>query len=457
MNGGDYRKVLQMCLEAVERWHAKAPVSEADSTTSLPFEKIEPVLEEYFDRLVESYPFYSPFYAGQMMKPPHPVAVAAYFAAMHINPNNHALDGGPATSSMEIEAVDELAQMFDFPQHLGHLTGGGTVANLEALWVAKNLHPDKAIAFSRQCHYTHPRLCEVIGARGIVIENDESGRMDLNDLEAKLKTENVGTVVATVGTTGLGAVDPVDELVLLKEKHGIRVHADAAYGGFFKLLADADEPLINPGPFRCLKDCDSIVIDPHKHGLQAYSCGCVIFADPAVGRFYRHDSPYTYFTSKDLHLGEISLECSRAGAAAAALWVTLKCFPLRTDEGFGPILAKCRKAAMEWSKLMKESGKFEMLVEPELDIVAYFPRADKASTASALSEKLFTAAMNHPEKPVWTAKMKISPPLLGDRFGKDFWDTPDMTVLRGVLMKPEHLDYVPEIVKRLVGHLEEIS
>ena len=47
---------------------------------------------------------------------------------------------------------------------------------------------------------------------------------------------------------------------------------------------------------------DSIVIDPHKHGLQPYGCGCVLFSDPGVGRFYKHDSPYTYFSSPDLHL-----------------------------------------------------------------------------------------------------------------------------------------------------------
>ena len=75
---------------------------------------------------------------------------------------------------------------------------------------------------------------------------------------------------------------------------------------------------------RALAACDSIVVDPHKHGLQPYGCGAVLFRDPAVGRLYLHDSPYTYFTSDELHLGEISLECSRAGAAAAALWLTLR-------------------------------------------------------------------------------------------------------------------------------------
>src|ERR1035438_83991 len=72
---------------------------------------------------------------------------------------------------------------------------------------------------------------------------------------------------------------------------------------------------------------DSLVVDPHKHGLQPYGCGCVLFRDPAVGRFYKHDSPFTYFTSKELHLGQISLECSRAGASAVALWATQRLLP----------------------------------------------------------------------------------------------------------------------------------
>ena len=54
----------------------------------------------------------------------------------------------------------------------------------------------------------------------------------------------------------------------------------------------------------------------------------MLFRDPGVAQHYLHDSPYTYFTSDELHLGEISIECSRAGAAAAALWLTLRLLPL---------------------------------------------------------------------------------------------------------------------------------
>src|SRR5437016_10302201 len=99
--------------------------------------------------------------------------------------------------------------------------------------------------------------------------------------------------------------------------------------------------------FAKICEVDSIVVDPHKHGLQPYGCGCVLFRDQSVGRFYKHDSPYTYFSSADLHLGEISLECSRPGAAAVALWATQRLLPLKPGGEFAGMLEAGRNAALE--------------------------------------------------------------------------------------------------------------
>ena len=124
---------------------------------------LEVVLQEVAERLKDNYPYGDPLYAGQMLKPPHPVARLAYEMALKINPNNHALDGGRASSAMEKEAVAEIAQMVGWEEHLGHLTSGGTVANLEALWVAGRLHAGKVIVASTQAHYTHQRISGVLG------------------------------------------------------------------------------------------------------------------------------------------------------------------------------------------------------------------------------------------------------------------------------------------------------
>ncbi|MGB8259793.1 MAG: aminotransferase class I/II-fold pyridoxal phosphate-dependent enzyme, partial [Terracidiphilus sp.] len=297
------------------------------------------ILAETARRLGDNYPYFHPLYAGQMLKPPHPLARAAYALAMSINPNNHARDGGRASSEMEIEAVSQIAAMFGWSEHLGHLTSSGTLANLEALWIAGRSAPGKRILASEQAHYTHNRISAVLQLACDEVPADGRGRMRLDALEDQLRRGDVGTVVVTLGTTAIGAVDPLDEILALRGRYGFRVHVDAAYGGYFRLIADAlDEPARRA--YLATREADSLVIDPHKHGLQPYGCGCVLFRDPAVGRFYKHDSPYTYFTSKELHLGEISLECSRAGAAAVALWATQRLLPLVPGGGFAQGLAQ---------------------------------------------------------------------------------------------------------------------
>src|SRR4051794_28111186 len=164
---------------------------------------------ELVERLADNYPFHSPRYAGQMLKPPHPIAWAAYAATMLLNPNNHALDGGPATAELERESVGWIADMFGFTDPLGHLTSSGTIANLEALWIAKSLHPDKVIVWGETAHSPRARLGAVTGARHEQVPQDAYGRMDMDALEARLRAGGVGTVVVTLGTTSLGALDEV--------------------------------------------------------------------------------------------------------------------------------------------------------------------------------------------------------------------------------------------------------
>jgi len=86
-------------------------------------ERLAEVLNATAERLQDNYPYFHPLYAGQMLKPPHPAARLAYALAMWINPNNHALDGGRATSAMEKEAVAEIAGMHGWRNFLGHLCG----------------------------------------------------------------------------------------------------------------------------------------------------------------------------------------------------------------------------------------------------------------------------------------------------------------------------------------------
>jgi glutamate/tyrosine decarboxylase-like PLP-dependent enzyme len=248
----------------------------------------------------------------------------------------------------------------------------------------------------------------------------------------------VGTVVATIGTTATGSVDPLPAMLDLRERFKFRLHADAAYGGYFGLAANLSAETRRT--YERLREVDSIVIDPHKHGLQPYGCGCVLFRDPEVGRFYKHDSPYTYFSSTQLHLGEISLECSRPGAAAVALWATQRLLPLVADGEFARGLAAGRKAALTLYERVKGDRRFVTAAPPELDILVWAPRAARVSEASARARRLFAeAARRH----LHLALAELPVEFLD--LGRMDQDRPTLTCLRSVLMKPEHREWADRI------------
>jgi tyrosine decarboxylase / aspartate 1-decarboxylase len=429
-------KSLLAALETLEAGFA----SPADKIPFAATPRFVEVLQSAAKKLQDNYPYFHPLYAGQMLKPPHPIARTAYALAQWINPNNHAFDGGRASSAMEKEAVAEIARMFCWPQHLGHLCGGGTMANLEALWVAGQLAPGKTILASEQAHYTHQRITSVLQLKFDSVPCDQRGRMDLTALQDRLERGDVGTVVCTMGTTATGSIDPLPEMLALQKSFNFRVHADAAYGGYFTLASNL--PRDARRAFDQLPQVDSLVIDPHKHGLQPYGCGCVLFRDPAVGHLYQHHSPYTYFSSQELHLGEISLECSRPGAAAVALWATQKLLPLQIGGEFAQGLDRCREAAIALFAKIQADPRFLVAFSPELDILVFAPRAGSLSESSVLSGKIFAAAAR---KNLHLALAELPVSFFAHGLEKIDKDRPTLTCLRSVLMKPEHLEWVTPI------------
>jgi glutamate/tyrosine decarboxylase-like PLP-dependent enzyme len=444
--------LIPKATSLIEAWEAKFGAYDAHAASEPDAQRLAAAWDAFGERMADHYPFFHPRYAGQMLKPPHPVAVAGYLAAMLVNPNNHALDGGPGASGLEVEVVEQLRAMFGIPAPaLGHLTSSGTIANLEALWVAREVHPGKRIVHSSAAHYTHARMCELLGMTGTAVAPDPLGRLDLDAVEAECARGDVGTVVLTAGSTGLGAIDRVDEALALRERYGVRLHVDGAYGGFFTLLARGDDPLVAAAPYAAIAHCDSVVVDPHKHGLQPYGCGAVLFADPSVQWVYRHDSPFTYFTEADLHLGEISLECSRAGAAAAGLWLTLQALPLERDEGLGAVLAAGRRAALDWAARLRDSDVLALHVEPELDIVAYLPRVASFSALDAASETVLKAGMDDPDDPVFLSTLYLGRDALAARHPALEPDADGARVLRSVLMKPEHEQAIDWLHERVEG------
>ncbi|MBL7793856.1 MAG: hypothetical protein JNK77_16125, partial [Saprospiraceae bacterium] len=265
-------------------------------------------------------------------------------------------------------------------------------------------------------------------------------------LELLLEEGKVGTVVVTLGATGTGAIDPLADVLQLQKRYGFRIHVDAAYGGYFG-LADNLTPEARRH-FDHISQADSIVIDPHKHGMQPYGCGCVLFKDPAVSKFYLHDSPYTYYSSNDIHLGEISLECSRPGAVAVGLWATHQLLPPVKGGVFAGDMSACRNAALELYDRLKADPRFLVFLEPQLDIVIWALPGTSTSEMSAKANLYFHEAE---DRHLYLSLFKYPARHLA-QMGIDVTvDSEYLTCLRSCLMKPEHGDWLEVIWEKILG------
>jgi glutamate/tyrosine decarboxylase-like PLP-dependent enzyme len=411
-------------------------------------ERMTAAWAEYLVRLDTLPSLAAPGFAAQMAAPPHPTAVLGYLAAMLHNPNNHDFRFAAATVGMEREVVSQLAAMFGFSASAGgHLTGGGTLANLDGLWSNFQRRPHGAIAVSEDAHFAHERICRLMGLEMRRIPCDGRGRMDMNRLEVAVRRGEIATVVVSAGTPGLGAVDPIDAVVALRRRHEFGIHVDASYGGFFTLLRNDASPTLSAETaraFAAIAECDSVAVDPHKHAYQPYGCGCIVFRDGSRRPFAQR-SPYTQAAAGS------GLECSRPGAAAGALWLTLRCLPLSRNEGFGPLLRGCREGTLELAAQLGASNFFKLHVAPELGIVTFLPRVMRGADISAASRRLVAAAE---ADGVFLSLLRFPSARLRQASAAG-----EVEILRAVLMRAEQRAFVPTmtaVLERLAAQADAI-
>lgn len=470
-------------------------------------DEFEDRLMELLSRLKGDYPFHSPRYAAHMLAEQSLPAIAGYFATMLYNPNNVTSEAAPVTVRLELEACEMISRMLGYGNDSwSHLTSGGTVANLEAIWIARSVNylpfvtHDMRVAFGmpapgwdavaamqaspvdaleefadcfnlvgdtdaaiqaylasphnvsrvglakvvqkvgrnpvvvvpETAHYSLSKALDALGLgreamRKVAVDHDF--RMDIADLERQLddcdrSNEDVIAVVATVGSTEEGAVDPVDKILELRaarEAAGLGsfwLHADAAYGGYLRTVTTPTrmglgEPrcktqingelreieLRLPERYACdalerLGECDSITIDPHKLGYVPYPAGAVCFKTNLVKPIARQDAPYLEDEAGGIAaergsqaIGVYILEGSKPGAAAAAVWMSHTLIPLDSS-GLGRLVRQTVRNACELHGILENypawSGATDVqavcLCPPGSNIVCYAFRPNGEAT-----------------------------------------------------------------------------
>ncbi len=222
------------------------------------------------------------------------------------------------------------------------------------------------------------------------------------------------------------------------------MHVDSAYGGYFTLAENLET--YARAAYNRISEADSIVIDPHKHGLQPYGCGCVLFRDPSVGALYKHDSPYTYFTQADFSSRRNQpSNAPGAGSSAVALWATQQLLPLARGGEFAHMLEGCHQTAVKFSELLSSDQRW---ITP-LRTRARHRRLGAARRNRRENLRTLAARLRsrRAEQNLHLAMIHLPVELFANAAGKPDWPEKDGTVLclRSVLMKPEHRDWLPRI------------
>lgn len=297
-------------------------------------------------------------------------------------------------------------------QHsLGAFCSGGTIANMTALWVARNrlLQADgdfagiaaDGLAAGLQ-HYGYSKLTVVVSERGhyslskaadvlgigrknlVAVATDSDNRIRIDELRKTCEqiAKEGGKVLALVGvagTTETGHIDPLDDMATVAEEVDAHFHVDAAWGGA-TLLSEQHRPLLAG-----IERADSVTIDAHKQMYVPMGAGLVLFKNPSLVKSIEHHAEYIIRQgSKDL--GSHSMEGSRAGMAM----MVFSAMHVIGRRGYELLINNSIDKARYFSKLIAEQDDFEVITEPELCILTYrfVPAKVKAALEKATPEQL---------------------------------------------------------------------
>lgn len=293
---------------------------------------------------------------------PHPFGVQMAALAAHTNLGDPRIFAG--TKRIERRVVDLLLTFLHEPSGSGSLVSGGTEANLIAMVVA--LHAAHAqgratdgaeVIVSSTVHFSFTKIFTLLGITPVVVPVDSSLRMPVPQT-ARAITDRTIAVVATAGSSELGIVDPIPQLAAVAGAAGVRMHVDAATGGFIIPFARRLGRNLPAADFS-VDDVDSITIDPHKYGLVPVPAGAILFRDPLDATRFAVDS---FFAATPTHH---TLLGTRPGAAAVATFAVLEHLGW---SGFTELTRVNFEVTGYLVRRLRDAG-YELLCEPDLNIV----------------------------------------------------------------------------------------
>lgn len=345
---------------------------------------------------------------------------------------------------------------------LGAFCSGGTIANITALWVARNKLFAPSAGFAGVAteglaaglvHYGYKRACVLVSERGhyslakaadvlgigrsnlVAVATDHNNRIRIDALQARCEEiaaagGKVMAIVGIAGTTETGHIDPLEDMAQIASKVGAHFHVDAAWGGA-TLLSSTHRGLL-----KGIEQADSVAIDAHKQMYVPMGAGMVLFKDPSLVDVIEHHAEYVIRRgSKDL--GSHTMEGSRPGMAM----LVYSALHVMGRAGYQLLIDQSIEKARSFAQLISQQADFEVITEPELCLLTYryVPAQLKAALGNATDEqkKRITPLLNQMTKHIQKSQRET-----GNSFVSRTKLTPQQyagestTVFRSVLANP---------------------
>jgi len=357
---------------------------------------LEALLRRLGPAIAKSYNTAGPGYLAFIPGGGLPTSALADFIACAVNRYVAVVQAAPALARIEETAVRWLADLMGYPASAtGILTSGGSLSNFSAIVTAREAKLPQDFSRGRiyvtdETHHCVKKAARLAGfPRDAirVVPVDARRRLVPSALADAVRGDRERgfapfLVVASVGTTNTGAVDPIEEIREVARAHGLWVHADAAYGGFFRMVPGGER--LMPG----IDGCDSITLDPHKGLFLPYGIGCLLVRDRKA-LLHAHRESAGYLQDVEGAAGtesfaDLSPELSR-DFRGLRLWLPLQLHGLRPFRE--QLREKLDLARLAYDEL-RQDPRFEMLDEPQLSVVAFRLRGPAADAEARGAELL---------------------------------------------------------------------
>lgn len=382
------RRVLEIVLSQAAAASSRSPLPETayePASADLPGAPAseEDLLGELQNLLATSMNAAHPGYVGHMDSMPTTVSVLADLAAATINNNMLSLEMSPVFSRLEGLLLQGFARHFGLGEDAGGLLlSGGSLANLQALAVARNvafrslpegimgLEKQPVIFASEVAHTSVNKAAMLLGlgtSSVVPIATNADSQMDAQMLRREIeRTKREGKapfcVVATAGTTITGSVDPLADICAVAGKHGLWVHVDAAYGGALIFSEQQRQRLAG------IEEANSVTFNPQKWLYVAKTCAMVLFKDlRTLEDAFRVGTPYMRDSGEFTNLGEIGVQGTRH-ADVLKLWMSLQHLGM---SGYGQLIDESYLLAERVAAEVDKRPFLEIAGRPEMNIVCF--------------------------------------------------------------------------------------